>query len=347
MKAGRGGLGIAVRLIRRFHARPVTLREEYCLHGLPDRTGGSNPGDRRVCHPAGAYGHVQGTSPQPRQPLLRKLMTSTTPPARSRFQLSADTLAMTATLAMLTSLGPLSTDMYLPALPAIAEGLGTTIAGAQLTLSPSCWVSPSGNSSTGRSRTGSGVAPCSVSGWGCFSWRRWPASSRRISSTLTLARFVQALGASAPIVLARAIVRDLMRCRARGGLQDGDRARRWCRRIARSGRHDPRASAGAACGGRDPDRGLSLTYRRSRLSTKTLAVARPNAALAEGEPSPGFATLLRTFRPTGGYSGSRRQPSPACRPSFPVQVRPTGRHMDCGARLRLPRFVVIASSAAH
>ena len=58
-------------LIRRFHARPVTLREEYCLHGLPDRTGGSNPGDRRVCHPAGAYGHVQGTSPQPRQPLLR------------------------------------------------------------------------------------------------------------------------------------------------------------------------------------------------------------------------------------------------------------------------------------
>ena len=62
-------------------------------------------------------------------------MIPATPPTRSRFRLSADTLAMTATLAMLTSLGPLSTDMYLPALPAIAEGWAPTIAGAQLTLS--------------------------------------------------------------------------------------------------------------------------------------------------------------------------------------------------------------------
>ncbi|MDY0049032.1 MAG: MFS transporter, partial [Thauera propionica] len=35
----------------------------------------------------------------------------------------------------LTSLGPLSTDFYLPALPAIARALGTDTAGAQLTLS--------------------------------------------------------------------------------------------------------------------------------------------------------------------------------------------------------------------
>ena len=134
-------------------------------------------------------------------------MTSTTPPARSRFQLSADTLAMTATLAMLTSLGPLSTDMYLPALPAIAEGLGTTIAGAQThPLGLPAGFRPSGNSSTGRSRTGSGVAPVLGFGLGLFLLATLACIVAPNIETLTLARFVQALGASAPIVLARAIV---------------------------------------------------------------------------------------------------------------------------------------------
>src|ERR687893_1627623 len=49
--------------------------------------------------------------------------------------LKPETLAMTAVLAMLTALGPLSTDMYLPSLPAIAAGLGATTGQAQLTLS--------------------------------------------------------------------------------------------------------------------------------------------------------------------------------------------------------------------
>ena len=50
-------------------------------------------------------------------------------------QLKPDTLAMTAVLAFLTALGPLSTDMYLPSLPAIARDLGATAAQTQLTLS--------------------------------------------------------------------------------------------------------------------------------------------------------------------------------------------------------------------
>ena len=39
--------------------------------------------------------------------------------------LKPDTLALTAVLALLTALGPLSTDMYLPSLPAIAARLST------------------------------------------------------------------------------------------------------------------------------------------------------------------------------------------------------------------------------
>src|ERR687890_446520 len=49
--------------------------------------------------------------------------------------LKPDTLALTVVLALLTALGPLSTDMYLPSLPAIATGLGASTGQAQMTLS--------------------------------------------------------------------------------------------------------------------------------------------------------------------------------------------------------------------
>ena len=50
-------------------------------------------------------------------------------------KLRPDTLAMTAVLAMLTALGPLSTDFYLPSLPEIVQVMRTDVAGAQATLS--------------------------------------------------------------------------------------------------------------------------------------------------------------------------------------------------------------------
>ena len=49
--------------------------------------------------------------------------------------LKPDTLGMTVMLALLAALGPLSTDMYLPSLPAIARELNATTAETQLTLS--------------------------------------------------------------------------------------------------------------------------------------------------------------------------------------------------------------------
>ena len=45
------------------------------------------------------------------------------------------TALLAVLIVALTSLGPLSTDFYLPALPAIARALHTDSAGAQLTLS--------------------------------------------------------------------------------------------------------------------------------------------------------------------------------------------------------------------
>ena len=49
--------------------------------------------------------------------------------------LKPNTLALTALLALLTSLGPLSTDLYLPSLPSIASSFQSSTAAAQTTLS--------------------------------------------------------------------------------------------------------------------------------------------------------------------------------------------------------------------
>ena len=45
------------------------------------------------------------------------------------------TFALTALLAAMTAIGPLTTDMYLPSLPDIAQKLGASTAQVQLTVS--------------------------------------------------------------------------------------------------------------------------------------------------------------------------------------------------------------------
>jgi len=49
--------------------------------------------------------------------------------------LKPDTLALTALLALLTALGPLAVDMYVPSFPEISQLLGAPAATVQLTLS--------------------------------------------------------------------------------------------------------------------------------------------------------------------------------------------------------------------
>ncbi len=49
--------------------------------------------------------------------------------------LRPDTFALTALLALLTALGPLAVDMYLPSFPEIGRVLGASPATVQLTLS--------------------------------------------------------------------------------------------------------------------------------------------------------------------------------------------------------------------
>jgi MFS transporter, DHA1 family, multidrug resistance protein len=123
--------------------------------------------------------------------------------------LKTDTLAMTAVLALLTALGPLSTDMYLPSLPAIARDLEATTAGTQMTLSAFLLGFAVGQFVYGPVSDRIGRKPVLLFGLGLFLIASAACTFAPTIEALIGARFVQALGASGPIVLARAMVRDL------------------------------------------------------------------------------------------------------------------------------------------
>jgi MFS transporter, DHA1 family, multidrug resistance protein len=122
--------------------------------------------------------------------------------------LKPDTLALTVVLALLTALGPLSTDMYLPSLPAIAAGLGASTGQAQMTLSAFLLGFAAGQFFYGPISDRIGRKPVLLFGLGLFTIASLICALAPNIETLIGARFLQALGASGPIVLGRAIVRD-------------------------------------------------------------------------------------------------------------------------------------------
>ncbi|SIQ89164.1 MULTISPECIES: multidrug effflux MFS transporter [unclassified Bosea (in: a-proteobacteria)] len=124
-------------------------------------------------------------------------------------KLRPDTLAMTAVLAMLTALGPLSTDFYLPSLPEIVRVMGTDVAGAQATLSSFLFGFAAGQIVWGPLSDRIGRKPILLAGLGLFALATLACAIAPSIGALTAARALQALGASGPIVLGRAMVRDL------------------------------------------------------------------------------------------------------------------------------------------
>ncbi|MGR3503981.1 multidrug effflux MFS transporter [Pseudaestuariivita sp.] len=112
-------------------------------------------------------------------------------------------------LGSLTALGPLATDLYLPALPAMEEALATDSAGVQLTLiayfagfglAQLVW-GPMADRLGRRPVLLAGAAVFVVASIGC-------ALAPGVASLITL-RLVQAAGAAALMVVPRAVVTDL------------------------------------------------------------------------------------------------------------------------------------------
>ncbi len=119
------------------------------------------------------------------------------------------TLGMTAMLAMLTALGPISTDLYLPSLPSMARTLDTDLSRVQLTLSAYLLGFAAGQIFYGPVSDRLGRKPVILAGLALYCVASIACVVATSVDVLIAARFVQALGAAGPIVLGRAIVRDL------------------------------------------------------------------------------------------------------------------------------------------
>ncbi len=119
------------------------------------------------------------------------------------------TFALTALLAAMTAIGPLTTDMYLPSLPDIAAKLGASTAQVQLTISSYLVGFAVGQIVYGPVSDRHGRKPVLLAAVALYCTATLVCALSTSIEMLTAARFAQALGGSGGIVLARAIVRDL------------------------------------------------------------------------------------------------------------------------------------------
>ncbi len=115
----------------------------------------------------------------------------------------------TALIASLVALGPLSTDMYLPAFPALKEAFSADIDQVQRTLSVFMLGFALAQLVYGPLSDRFGRKPVLVAGIGLFSLSSLGILFAQSIEGLTLLRLLQAIGGSAGPVLGRAMVRDI------------------------------------------------------------------------------------------------------------------------------------------
>ena len=119
------------------------------------------------------------------------------------------TFGLTALLAALTAVGPLSTDMYLPSLPDIAREFHAGTPQVQLTLSAFLIGFAVGQIVYGPVSDRYGRKPVLLAAVGLFCAASLACALSTSIEMLIAARTAQALGGSGAVVLTRAIVRDL------------------------------------------------------------------------------------------------------------------------------------------
>ena len=117
--------------------------------------------------------------------------------------------AMVITLAALTALGPLATDMYLPAMPAMAEALATGPDQMQLTLSLYMAGFAVAQLFCGPVSDRFGRKPVMLVGFSLFLVASLLCAFAPNIEWLLAGRFLQALGGATGPVLGRAAVRDI------------------------------------------------------------------------------------------------------------------------------------------
>ncbi len=123
--------------------------------------------------------------------------------------LRPDTLALTALLALLTAVGPMSVDFYLPALPEIGRVFGASVPQVQLTLSGYLICFAFGQIVYGPISDHVGRKPVLLAALSLYVAVCVGCVFARSIETLIALRCLQALGVAGCPVLARAMVRDL------------------------------------------------------------------------------------------------------------------------------------------
>jgi MFS transporter, DHA1 family, multidrug resistance protein len=108
----------------------------------------------------------------------------------------------------LSALGPLSTDMYLPALPALSTELGATMSQTQLTLSAGILGLALGQVIAGPSSDALGRRRPLLVGVAAFALASLLCIIAPSAAALTLLRFVQGVAGAAGIAIALAVVSD-------------------------------------------------------------------------------------------------------------------------------------------
>ena len=123
--------------------------------------------------------------------------------------LQPGTFALTLLLSLLTALGPLTMDMYLPSLPAIGQALDASTAAVQLTISSYLLGFAVGQIIYGPLSDRVGRRPVILAALVLYVAATVVCAVAQTIGILIAVRFVQALGGAGCIVLARAAVRDL------------------------------------------------------------------------------------------------------------------------------------------
>jgi MFS transporter, DHA1 family, multidrug resistance protein len=116
---------------------------------------------------------------------------------------------MLALLGALTAVGPLSLDMYLPALPSLGHDLGASESQAQLTITACLIGIAAGQLFAGPLSDGWGRRRPVVTGAIAYCLATFLCALAPSVELLVAARFVQGLAGGVGVVIARAIVRDL------------------------------------------------------------------------------------------------------------------------------------------
>jgi MFS transporter, DHA1 family, multidrug resistance protein len=119
------------------------------------------------------------------------------------------TFALTALLAALSAIGPLTTDMYLPSLPDIARNLHASTAQVQFTISAYLIGFAVGQIFYGPVSDRHGRKPVLMFAMALYCVASLACALSTSIQMLIVARTFQAVGGSGGIVLARAIVRDI------------------------------------------------------------------------------------------------------------------------------------------